>query len=79
MDLLTQLLKEVHILASNSYSTAPSGKREFQVSMDMLQDGLVDHQSLITGRFAPEQYGEAIESAIHKGRLHGIKSMFVRE
>jgi threonine dehydrogenase-like Zn-dependent dehydrogenase len=79
IDLLTQLLKEVNIIASNSYATAPSGKREFQVSMDMLRDGLVDHQSLITHRFAPEQYCEAIESAIHKGQLHGIKSMFIRE
>ncbi len=79
IDLLTQLLKEVNILASNSYSTAPSGEREFQISMDMLRDGLVDHERLITHRFAPEQYCEAIESAIHKGRLHGIKSMFIRE
>jgi len=79
VDLLAFLFKEVKILASNSYATAPSGKREYQISMDLLRDGLVDHKNLITHRYAPEQWREAIDVAIAKGKQHAIKTMFIRE
>ncbi len=78
VDLLTMLIKEVNILASNSYSTF-EGKREYQISMDMLRDGLIDHKSLVTHTFAPEDWREAIDLAIEKGKHESIKAMFLRK
>ncbi|MCL4394301.1 MAG: alcohol dehydrogenase catalytic domain-containing protein, partial [Chloroflexi bacterium] len=79
IDLLTMLNNEVRILPSNSYATAPGGKREFQVALELLRDGRVIHSSLVTHRFAPEQFGEAIEAAVHKGKQGLVKGVFVRE
>lgn len=78
IDLLTMLLKEVNILASNSYSTFED-KREFQISMDLLRDGLIEHKSLITHTYAPEDWKDAIDLAIGKGEHESIKTMFIRE
>jgi threonine dehydrogenase-like Zn-dependent dehydrogenase len=78
IDLLTMLLKEVNILSSNSYSTA-GDKREFQISMDLLANGLIDHQSLVTHRFSPKDYKLAIDLAIEKGENKSIKTMFIRD
>ncbi len=64
---------------SNSYSTAASGVREYAISMDLLRTGRVDHKSLITHTFAPEQYREAIDAAIGKGTATLVKGLFVRE
>jgi threonine dehydrogenase-like Zn-dependent dehydrogenase len=78
IDLQGMLLKEVNILSSNSYSTA-GFRREFQIAMDMLRDGQVDHESLVTHRFAPEEYRQALDVAIHKSEYQAIKPMFIRE
>ncbi len=78
MDLFTMLWKEVNIISSNSYSTA-GYEREFQLAMDLLRDKKVDHKSLVTHRFPPEQWKDAIEIAISKGKYQAIKSMFIRE
>ena len=78
IDLQDMLLKEVNILSSNSYST-DGYKREFQIAMDMLRDGLVDHKSLVTHRFAPEDYRQAFEIAIEKSRYQTIKAVFIRD
>ncbi len=77
IDLLTMLLKEVNIISSNSYSTA-GYQREYQIAMDLLRDGKVDHFSLITHKFSPEEYRQAIDVAIAKGKKQCIKSMFIR-
>jgi L-iditol 2-dehydrogenase len=78
IDLQDMLLKEVHILSSNSYSTA-GYKREFQIAMDLLRDGTVDHRGLVTHRFSPQEYRKAFEVAIHKSQYGAIKPMFIRE
>ena len=77
IDLQTMLLKEVNILSSNSYCTY-GPKREFQIAMDMLRDGLVDHKPLITHKFAPPEYRQAFETAINKGQFRTIKTLLVR-
>ena len=77
IDLQDMLLKEVHILSSNSYSTH-AGKREFEVALDMVCDGRVDHERLVTHMFTPDAYRQAFEVAIHKGEYQAIKPMFVR-
>jgi threonine dehydrogenase-like Zn-dependent dehydrogenase len=46
--------------------------------MDLLRDGKVSHKELITHRFPPEQWKEALTVAIDKGKLQSIKTMFVR-
>lgn len=78
IDLQDMLLKEVNILSSNSYSTA-GPKREFQIAMDLLSGGQVDHKSLVTHKFAPEEYRRALEVAINKKKHHTIKAMLIRE
>jgi threonine dehydrogenase-like Zn-dependent dehydrogenase len=78
INLFTLLWKEIDILASNSYSTA-GYKREFQISMDLLQAGLVDHKTLVGARFHPSEYREAIDHAIAKGKHQSFKTMFMRD
>ena len=77
IDLQEMLLKEVNIISSNSYSTIGE-KREFQVAMDLLAGGQVDHKSLISHRFEPEDYLQAFEVAIHKEEHHSVKVIFTR-
>lgn len=77
IDLFTLLWKEVDIIASNSYSTA-GYEREFQIAMDLLRDGKVSHQELITHRYSPEQWENAINMAISKGKNQSVKTMFIR-
>ncbi len=71
--------KELALLASNSYSTAPDGKREYAIAMELLRTGHVDHRALATHTFAPERYREAIDGAIGKGQAKLIKGLFVRD
>jgi len=78
IDLLSMLIKEVDIISSNSYSTYQD-KREYQISMDMLRDGLIDHKSLVTRAFDPQDWREAIDMAIGKGQFQAVKTMFVRD
>jgi L-iditol 2-dehydrogenase len=79
LDLGTLQRKEIALLMSNSYSTAPNGTREYEIAMDLLRNGRVDHASLATHTFAPQQYREAIDQAIGKGTANLIKGLFVRE
>ncbi len=78
IDLFNMTMKEIPILTTNAYSTFDT-QREFQVAMNLLRDGKVDHRSLITHRFEPECYREAIEVSLAKSTHHTIKSIFVRE
>ncbi len=78
MDLFTLLWKEVNIIASNSYSTA-GYEREFQIAMDLLEDGKASHKELITHRYSPDQWKDAITMAISKGKNASIKTMLIRE
>lgn len=78
VDLLTMLLKEVNIISANSYSTS-GYQREFQIALDMLKNGQVDHKSMVSGKFDPSDYEEAISTAIAKGKKVSFKTMFIRE
>lgn len=77
VDLRTMMGKEVHILTSCAYSTAGFA-REYQIGMDLLADGSVDHKKLITHRFYPEDYRQAFDVAMSKGEHSSIKTVFVR-
>lgn len=79
LDLAALQRKEIALLVSNSYSTAPNGKREYEIAMELLRTGRVDHKSLATHTFAPQRYREAIDQAIGKGTAKLIKGLFVRE
>ena len=77
VDLLTMILKEVDIISSNSYSTA-GYKREYQISMDLLSAGKVDHDSLITYKLPIEEWRKALDVSINKKGSQTFKAMFVR-
>jgi threonine dehydrogenase-like Zn-dependent dehydrogenase len=79
LDLGALQRKEIALRMSNSYSTAPNGTREYAIAMELLRTGRVDHTSLVTHTFAPQQYREAIDHAIGKGKATLIKGLFVRE
>jgi threonine dehydrogenase-like Zn-dependent dehydrogenase len=76
-NLFSMMMKEVPILTSNAYSTF-GNEREFQVALQLLADKKVDHECLITHRFDPENYKEALETSYSKKDSRSIKSIFVR-
>jgi L-iditol 2-dehydrogenase len=78
IDLQMMLLKEAQLLPSNSYSTF-GRMREFQIALNLLRDGLVSHQRLVTHRFAPADYRAAFDTAIQKGAHGALKVMLVRD
>lgn len=78
IDLNKMFMKEINLISSNSYSM--SGYRdEFAISVEMLNDKQVDHNILITHRFKPEQFKEAIEVARKKKDSKAVKVLFVRD
>ncbi|HHW47583.1 MAG TPA: alcohol dehydrogenase catalytic domain-containing protein [Clostridiaceae bacterium] len=78
IDLQGMLLKEINLLSSNSYSTFGT-VREFQIAINMLQDGQVNHKCLVTHRFLHEDYLKAFETVMSKENTNVIKAVFVRE
>jgi L-iditol 2-dehydrogenase len=78
INLFEMMMKEVPILTSNGYSTFGS-VREFQVALNLLSERKVDHSILISQRFNPSQYQEAIEASLAKEGQHTVKAIFVRE
>ena len=75
-DLLTLLLRESPVLPSMCYSYY-EGKREFQMALDMVSSGKAEQASMITHRFAIQDWREAIQTAIDKHRTHASKAMFI--
>jgi threonine dehydrogenase-like Zn-dependent dehydrogenase len=78
VDLLTLLLRESPVLPSMCYSYY-EGKREFQMALDMVSGGKAEQASMITHRFAIDEWCEAIQTAIDKNRKHTSKAMFIYE
>jgi L-iditol 2-dehydrogenase len=77
IDIQILLRREAHILTSNCYSTAGS-RREFEIGLKLLSEGRVDHKTLITHRYSPEDYKQAFEVAVQKGQHSALKTVFVR-
>lgn len=78
IDLNAMFMSEISLISSNSYGM--SGYRdEFAIAVDMLKHKQVDHQILISHRFKPEQYKEAIEAARGKDKSGAIKVLFERD
>lgn len=78
IDIQSLLFKEVQFLPSNSYSIH-NGISEFAEALELLENGLVDHKTLITQTYAPEEYIDAFESMIHKEKKQAVKLVFERE
>ncbi len=78
IDLQEMILRETSIIASMAYSTYGT-MREAQIAMNMLRDGLVDNKPLITHTSAPQDYQQAFDLAINKGKSHALKVMFIRD
>jgi len=77
IDLQDMLLKEVSIVPSNSYSIF-NGKSEYETSIGLLRDGFVNHQCLITHRYAFEDFKKAFDGMLDKTSTHTIKAIFER-
>jgi L-iditol 2-dehydrogenase len=77
-NLFDMMMKEISVLCSNGYSIF-QGKAEFQVALELLCDGKIDHHSLISHRFAPSNFKEAINVSLAKKENHTIKAIFVRD
>jgi len=78
IDLNGMFMREINLLSSNSYCM--TGYRdEFAVSVGMLEHKQIDHDILITHRFKPDQYVEAIGAARGKNISQAVKVLFVRE
>ncbi|MGE5614327.1 MAG: hypothetical protein ACM3XR_07965, partial [Bacillota bacterium] len=78
IDLNTMFMKEVSLISSNSYGM--SGYRdEFAIAVGMLKHKQVNHDILISHRFKPEQYVEAIEAARGKDKSKAVKVLLVRD
>lgn len=78
IDLNTMFGKEINILSSNSYAMT-GYKNEFEIAIDMLVKKQIDPDILITHKFAPEDYKEAIKTVCGKDESKAIKALFVRE
>lgn len=78
IDLQAMLLKEVNLLPCMSYSNTGT-MRDFQIAINLLRDGLVDHKILISHAFPPEEYKSALETAMSKGKKEVGKVVMVRE
>jgi threonine dehydrogenase-like Zn-dependent dehydrogenase len=76
-NLFSMMMKEIPILTSNAYSTFGT-VREFEVALQLLAEKKVEHACLITHRFEPENYMEALETSYSKKESLSIKSIFVR-
>jgi len=75
LDLLKLLLMESPILPSMCYSHH-LGKREFQMALDMVARGAAEQASMVTHRFAADDWREAFQVAIDKNKHHAVKVMF---
>ena len=72
INLSTMFLKELRIQASDAYSTW-GARREFDIALQLLANGQVDHASLITHRFSRTDWAAALDVAFHKREHQGIK------
>jgi threonine dehydrogenase-like Zn-dependent dehydrogenase len=78
VDLNTMFMKEISLISSNSYGR--SGYRdEFAIAVEMLKHKQVNHDILISHRFKPEQYVEAIEAARGKDKSRAVKVLLERD
>jgi threonine dehydrogenase-like Zn-dependent dehydrogenase len=78
IDLNTMFMKELSLISSNSYGI--SGYRdEFAIAVEMLKYKQVNHNILISHRFKPEQYVEAIEAARGKDKSRAVKVLLERD
>lgn len=78
VDLLTQLLKEVSVIPSSCYSNA-GFIREYQIGVDLLAAGRVDHSDFVTHRYSIDDWKEAIEVSLHKKANKALRVEFIRE
>lgn len=78
VDLSKILFGELTVLGSNSYCMQ-GDKDEFQIALQMVQNGQVDHKSLITHRFRPEDFEKAFQLLFSKGNSHLCKAVWYRD
>jgi threonine dehydrogenase-like Zn-dependent dehydrogenase len=78
VDLNTMFMKEISLISSNSYGRC-GYRDEFAIAVEMLKYKQVNHDILISHRFKPEQYVEAIEAARGKDKSKAVKVLLERE
>ena len=74
-------VKELEVCASLAYHRAEEyeGARQstFQIAFDLMQQGKVSLDWMVTNAFSLYDYGRAFEMLTHKGRYGVIKAAFV--
>ncbi len=68
-------LAELSILSACAYSIFEE-KREFDMALGLVADGLVDLKPLITHRFPREDWRLALDTAFHKAEHQAVKIVF---
>lgn len=78
IDLQAMLSREIRLLPVKAYSTW-NGIREFQISINLLSEGIINHTSLITHRFNLDDWRAALDTALNKQLGKVVKVMFIRK
>ena len=76
------MAKEIKIWASNifSYDTINNEKkRTLQIALDLISSGQVDVKDFLTHKFPLENYKEALDMVVNKGKNNLIKAAFTFE
>jgi L-iditol 2-dehydrogenase len=78
IDLQQMILQETSIPPCKAYSRI-GVVREYQIALDLLITGLVDHKSLFTHSYRIDEYRRAFETALSKEQEEVIKVVLVRD
>jgi len=78
VDLQTMIYRGISLLSSSSYSVTDT-MRDFQIAMDLLASGQVNHDLLVTHRFPLSKWQEAIETAFDKQKSECLRALFVHD
>ena len=72
VNMFSLVTKEVRLTGSWGYGYW-THRKEFEISLKLLESGKIDAESLITHKFPLEKVAEAFEEALDKGKSHSIK------
>ncbi|UCF10072.1 MAG: alcohol dehydrogenase catalytic domain-containing protein [Candidatus Bipolaricaulota bacterium] len=78
VDLQRMIYRSVSILTSSTYNST-GGTRDFQIAVDLLANGQVDHDLLVTHRFSLDNWHDAVSSAFGKSDSRCLRSVIVHD
>ncbi|MFC2077987.1 zinc-binding dehydrogenase [Candidatus Bipolaricaulota bacterium] len=78
VDLQRMIYRSISLLASSTYNRTGT-TRDFQIALDLLGNGQVDHDLLVTHRFSLDEWREAVSSAFGKAGSACLRSVILHE